>query len=138
LFFSSIAHMSFDVLLKGLLLAVPFIILENKAEINIKLINTLFILQIGFSIFTYYQGTNIYGFLPGQAPGALNWRISLFGLKTPPYTGFIASIVLLINIFNNHSKRKWIFIILCAYWVAFSGSRTVYIFWFIFIFFTIF
>ncbi|MEB2778414.1 O-antigen ligase family protein [Algoriphagus sp. D3-2-R+10] len=137
LLFSSIYHRSIDLLLNGLLISIPFSTLENKIEINVNFINFLFIVQICFSILTYYQGVNTYGFIPGQAGGVMNWRISLFGMQSPPYTGFIASIVLLFNFFNNKTKNKWFFIALCAYWVAFSGSRTMYIYWLVFFLFTI-
>jgi len=116
------------------------IILNSNIYLNLKLLNILFLLSIFLSIISYYFGTSVYGFLPGQAMWKdFSWRISLGNQAGPAATGFLSLLTLMANYFYNNRKcSKYFFILISIYFLIFSGSRSALICLFLFLFFVIF
>ena len=108
-----------------------YIILTNpRIFISIRFINYMFIFQIVIAVFSYYLGLNHYGFIPGQSTlDGFSWKVSLFSFVTPPYTSIFCFCVFVANA-ESTLKIKWLNVtvmILAAYFIGFSGSRTVYL-----------
>jgi hypothetical protein len=108
-----------------------YIILTNRRIfISTRFINYLFFIQVSIAVISYYLGLNQYGFFPGQSTlNEYSWKVSLFSFITPPYTSIFCFFVLLANA-ESHLKLKWINVmamVLSAYFIIFSGSRTVFL-----------
>jgi len=130
-------HTAFNILIWCLPI---IIILNSNIYLNLKLLNIIFILSIFLSIISYYLGTNIYGFLPGQSINELySWRITLGNQAGPAVTGFLSLLILIANYFyNNRMHSKYFFILISVYFLIFSGSRSALICSFLFLLFVIF
>lgn len=101
------------------------IIIENNLTINIKLINTLFILTIIFGIYSYHASINPYGYLPLQGEHSYYfYRISLFP-KAVVGSAFFAFFVAMINYFFNKGRSRWLFFMVGLYFTVLSANRTV-------------
>jgi len=107
----------------SLFLLTIIIIIENQLILNLKLINTLFMFSIFFSILTSYAGVNLYGYIPFQSNDP---RISLFP-KSVVGSAFFSFFIAILNYFFNKERTRWIFIMTGLYFFAFSGCRTAII-----------
>lgn len=122
-----VKHLS-EVLRFGL----PLILLAHfKFRLSIELLNFLYLLALGAVIILYNPLIDDYGFLPGQTSTNLHqglwWRISIWKYLTPPYSAAFSLIVLFANYFLNKNISRYIFYILCLYFILLSGNRTSYI-----------
>lgn len=107
-------------------------IYQLKIHIPYKLLKIMFWLSVVICIISYHIGVNEWGYLPGQALGnatGQSWRVSLFPLSVPVYSGVFALIVLISSILNNKSNSvlRYATSILAFYFVILSGSRSTYI-----------
>jgi hypothetical protein len=102
------------------------IILNSRAVISVRLVNTLFLLSILGSIITHFTGNNEYGFIPGQAASSeqqnLQWRVSLF--PALPESAFFSIIVFVSNVLFNKGRSVYLYAALSLYFVLLSGNRT--------------
>jgi len=100
------------------------VLLEKKVNVNLRLINILFIVSIAFSIYTTYIGLNKWGFSPFIGLSKVDRiRVSLYPVQMS-FGVFFSLFVLIINYFQNKKKSRWFFILLSLYFVIFSLSRT--------------
>ncbi len=105
------------------------VIYYYKLQINLKLLNMLFLIAIVLSIPLYYLGYSDYGFYPGQAYThhleALNGRVALFSSYS--VSVYFSLLIFIYNLFFNHTKSRNIFLVLSLYYIFFGISRTALI-----------
>ncbi|MGJ3234506.1 O-antigen ligase family protein [Marivirga sp.] len=108
------------------LFVIPVIsILETNSRINIRLINTLFILSIIFGIVLYHLEINRFGYIPFiHSVGGLepDWKISIF--PRTPASGFFALFIVILNYYFNSKRSRFILYFLGFYFMLFSGLRS--------------
>jgi hypothetical protein len=119
----------FDIngLLSGSLFGLAIVMIHYfKLNVNLKILNYLFLVSAVLSIPFYYFGLSIYGFLPGQSSTsnleALAGRVSLFwDVSLSIYFSFF---IFIINLFYNKSKTRFFYLCLSFYFFYFGISRT--------------
>jgi hypothetical protein len=143
LFVINIIKGSYEHFFSSLFFIFPLLIVINAdIRINLRLLNTLFLINILLAVISYYFGYNSFGFFPGQATAELNtgmwWRISIFPFQRPPASGVFALLVFGSNYLQNSNKlQKVVMLTVSLYFLLLSGNRTVLILFFYFIIFFI-
>jgi hypothetical protein len=102
------------------------IIINSDAKVSVRLVNLLLLLSIAGSVITYLIGSNVYGFIPGQAVTSreegLGWRVSLF--PNVPESAFFSLVIFLINLVCNRGRFRRFFLALSLYFLVLSAVRT--------------
>lgn len=97
-------------------------------KIDLKLVNSIFLISVIISIPLFYSGYSSYGFLPGQGGLSHNeflaGRVSLFPNVTSSI--YFSFMIFLINLFFNKNVYQKLFLLgLSLYFIYFGISRTV-------------
>jgi hypothetical protein len=126
--FTCIFNKEIELFFATLIFATPIIIANEKSSIlDTKTVNILFIMTIIVGIITFHLNINEYGYLPGHSALRGNtpwWRVSIFPISTPTYTGIFSLFVFVYNLGKKSISSKAIKIV-SLYFLLLSGSRTV-------------